>query len=256
MKYCLSSRQPHSVLKNVDEIKVAWKDKGYLLDLVEKFPEKEIILEWDGSNPEWKNWSMYSEKFACFTIAIPNLFLADIMNQEGLKWYWPFPVTSFAELQDVVALGPVYVQLGPPLSFSLKKVKAVTDIPCRMIVNDPKPIHLPKADTVRGQYVRPEDISIYEQWIDCVEFATESLKEEAAYLKIYKEQQEWPGNLNLIIRNLDKNVDNRGILEDFGERRANCGQRCMEGRGCGYCQLALDFTAKVQSFIKNRKVDK
>lgn len=255
MKYCVSSRQPMSVLKKVDEIRVTWKDKDYVLDLVEKCPDKTIILEWDGSNPEWKNWQMYSEKFAGFILCIQNLFLADILNQEGVKWYWGYPITSFAELQGVVALEPAYVELGPPLSFSLKKVKAVTDIPCRMVVNDPKPLHMPVADTIKGQYVRPEDISVYEEWIDCVEFKTESLKEESAYFKLYSEQKNWPGNLNLIIKDLGMNVDNRGILEDFGERRANCGQRCMEGRGCGYCKLALEFTEKVRAIAKNRNID-
>lgn len=252
MKYCLSCRQPDSVLKKVDEIKVEWRDREYIYDLIEKFPDKTIILMWDGSDPNWKTWQMFKEKLANFIIAVPNLFMVDILNQEGLKWYWPYPVTSFAELADVAALGPAYVELGPPVSFSLNKARNVTEVPFRMVVNDPKPIHMPRADTTRGQYVRPEDVSVYEEWVDCFEFKTDSLKEEATYLKIYKEQGNWPGNLTYIIRNLDRNVDNRGVLEDFGVRRAYCGQRCKEGRGCGYCELALTFTER----IKNLKVDK
>ena len=45
MKYCVSSRQPISVLRNADEIKVEYRDRQKMLDFIEDLPDKTYILE-------------------------------------------------------------------------------------------------------------------------------------------------------------------------------------------------------------------
>lgn len=45
MKYCLSGRQPLSVLKKCDEIKVEYCDKDKIIDYLEPLFDKTIILD-------------------------------------------------------------------------------------------------------------------------------------------------------------------------------------------------------------------
>lgn len=59
---------------------------------------------------------------------------------------------------------------------------------------------------------------------------------------IYQENGYWPGNLNLLFTNFNVNVDNRGLPEEIGETRANCGQRCMANSNCRFCETAVKFS--------------
>ena len=45
MKYCVAGRQPYSVLKKADEVKVQYRDIDRILDFIEKIPDKIVILE-------------------------------------------------------------------------------------------------------------------------------------------------------------------------------------------------------------------
>ena len=85
-------------------------------------------------------------------------------------------------------------------------------------------------------FIRPEDIQIYEKYVDVCEFLYEN---EAClvYLDIYKNKKEWFGNLAEIIDGLEINLDSRFILPKFGETRVKCGKRCFRGDPCHICEL-------------------
>jgi hypothetical protein len=72
------------------------------------------------------------------------------------------------------------------------------------------------------------------------------LKQEEVMLHVYKENQMWPGNLNLLIQGLDFNVDNRAIPDEFGQARIACGQKCWSTSGCHLCQIALQFAEQIR----------
>ena len=40
MRYCVSGRQPYSVLKRADEVKVAFRDRDRIMDFVENINNK------------------------------------------------------------------------------------------------------------------------------------------------------------------------------------------------------------------------
>ena len=58
MKYCLSARQPDSVLKKADEIKIELRDFKAIPDYVEKYADKTLILEFENMIPEEFNWEL------------------------------------------------------------------------------------------------------------------------------------------------------------------------------------------------------
>ena len=265
MRYCVSGRQPYSIMKKADEIKVAYIDRDRILDFVEKLPDKTIILDVPGNEAEWDTWHMYDEKFYEFYIALHNLSRWQEFNDHNIKWYWPYPITSYYELGMVLALKPSYLMIGPPLSFELDKVAMLAyledradQIPLRMVCNNTCPKYLPKVEGnntgICGQWVRPEDAAVYNSRVQCFEFENVDLKQEEVLLHVYKENQNWPGNLNLLIQNLGFNVDNRAIPEELGERRMNCGQRCWSTSSCHLCESALRFAESLRKEkIRRRK---
>jgi hypothetical protein len=97
-----------------------------------------------------------------------------------------------------------------------------------MSCNNARPNHLigrSGATGIYGQWVRPEDVEVYEEYVSTLEFdnVLQDLKKESTLLHVYKDNVEWPGNLNLLFDNFGINVDNRAIPEDLGETRMNCG---------------------------------
>ena len=99
MKYCLSGRHPLSLLKKVEEIKMEYRDREKILDYVEQIPEKTIILHIpkDTTDLNWNLYKMYSEKIN-FILEIEDLALVEECKENGIKFYWHYPITSFYEL--------------------------------------------------------------------------------------------------------------------------------------------------------------
>jgi hypothetical protein len=263
MRYCVNGRQQYSVLKRADEIKVAFNDKDKILDFVEKIPEAIVILDVPGNEEDWELWSMYSEVFTEFHIALHNLYRVNEFNEAGIKWYWPYPITSYYELCHIVKLNPSYLMIGPPLSFDLPKVQTMINtlsespIPVRMVANVAHPAYLPGDNDekfgLRGQWVRPEDVVHYEPYVQCLEFDEVKLSEEEVMLKVYKEDQNWPGNLYFLIRKLNYHVDNRAIPDELGPARVKCGQKCFSGSPCRLCVSTFRFADAIRKESYRRR---
>ena len=145
--------------------------------------------------------------------------------------------------------------LNAPLSFSLNKVKTITNIPIRMCPNLAYDAYIPRKNGIYGTWVRPEDINVYEAYVDTFEFIVDELGKESTLLHIYKDNGNWPGNLNLLLTNFNVNVDNRAIPEEIGQYRANCGQRCMGPTStCHFCETAMNFSNAIR--VKHYKDNK
>lgn len=257
MKYCLSGRQPLSVLKKCDEVRMKYKDAGRMFDYMEQIPDKTFIFNIPATTlPEeidWRLFNAFQEKVKII-FCIENLDLAQFCKSHKVDFYWAYNVTSFYELQGIVALGPSYVALGAPLSFSLSKVKAITkDIPLRLIVNLAQERYIPREDGIKGPWVRPEDIDKYAKYIDAVDFYhNEELTKESTLFHVYAENKKWPGNLNMLFTDFGVNVDNQVLPTDIGDMRMECGQRCMEGKNCNYCYNSIRLADILHKRYLNR----
>lgn len=260
MLYSVNGRQPYSVLQRADEIKVKYEDREILLDFLEKIPDKRIVLSVYGVDAnDWDLWKVYSEKFEDFMIALFDLDRWEEFNEHGIKWYWPYPITSFYELSTLIKLNPSQIMLGAPLTFDLERARDLTDIPFRMIPNVAALKYIPAAEKshgVFGQWVRPEDVKIYEEYISVFEFDKVDLSQEELMLRVYKEDQHWPGNLNLLLQDFNVNVDNRGIEDKLAEKRINCKQRCLSGGACRLCEREILFVDFIRRELRNRREGK
>ena len=96
--------------------------------------------------------------------------------------------------------------------------------------------YIHRKNGIIGTYVRPEDIDVYEPYVDICFFRFDTLAEERRLFSIYHDDKIWPGNLMLLIKNLNYNVDNRGIDKEFAERRLTCRQNCCRNGLCHYCE--------------------
>lgn len=247
MKYCVSGRQAMSILHNADEIKVRYEDRERIIDFITAgFTDKTIIVEIpkDIMSIDWHLLDAYNNDLN-LVLCLYNLAHIDECIQHKVKYYWAYPITSYYELRGLIALKPYYLHLGMPLCFDLANIKKITDIPIRLTANVAYDAYIPREDGVCGQWIRPEDVTHYDTYVEALEFANVDLTAEKTLLHIYKDNKEWPGDLNILIKNLNYNIDNRALPDEIGTIRLTCGQRCMFNGCCSYCKQAFNFAQHI-----------
>lgn len=254
MKSCLSSRQSALYLQKANEIKVQFRDRKIIPELAEKYPNATIILRFalgDTIEPtELKKYKVLTKDklIACLS----DLDMVNMCKSNKVPFYWGFPIQNFYQLDALKTLGVCYVLLDAPLFFSMDKVKAY-GIPVRAIPNVANTDGLPHTDGVVGTWMRPEDVPMYEEYVEALEFERcDQLQEQGLY-RVYFEQKEWKVELGILVSDLNHIGNNRYIEPEVMKRRLNCGQRCKEGAACHFCWSALDMAnADLLKKIKNQ----
>lgn len=245
MKYSVSSRQQPEYLSKCDEIKVLWNDRDIIFDLVTKYPGKTINLcrYYIHSNDDidWKEIKNY-QKLARDNFVFGLSYIDELRECKAndIQFYYLEPIRTFRELQGVKALGARWAIIDAPLFFQMDKVKEV-GVPLRATANMSIRELLPYPDGVPGPWIRPEDMDMYEPYIDTIEFGRVNLDQERALFRIYTEQKKWSGDLGLIIQDINYMGTNRMIPSDLTKKRLNCGQRCQIDAKCHYCWRMLDL---------------
>lgn len=247
MKYSLSSRQTAEYLNKCDEIKVKYRDRDIIFDLIEKYPGKTINLVKDFSDTEIIDWKEIG-KF--ITLTQGNFILGVSFNDEllsckklaqekNLKFYYTKPIKSYQELFDLVGYIRVsQVIVDAPLFFDLENVRRQFghyDVSIRVCANSSRKNAELCTNGLYGAWIRPEDITMYDDLIDIVDFDFKELSEERALFRIYAEGQGWPSELGVIVSNLNYPFWNDGVSSAFTRNRISCRQKCMEGSSCQTC---------------------
>lgn len=112
-----------------------------------------------------------------FYVCLYNYEHIEKCKEYKLKYYWGIPLTTLYELRGICQLGVSFALIGAPLAFNLKKAKETAkNIRLRMIPNMGFTDHIARIDGVHGAWVRPEDISLYEKYIDTFEFIAKDLQ--------------------------------------------------------------------------------
>ena len=239
MNYCLSSQVDKEYYKKVQEIRIKYKELNKLLDIYELNSNLSIILTITSQQKDEIKWDeidkynkMWQNKIIIETDSFDIMDAAKLFN---IRYFYAIPVNSFYDLKALVDYGCCDVKIDAPLTHMLDILDKF-DITIRMSPNIAYYAFIPRENGICGPWIRPEDIPAYETYVDTIEFQGVDLQAERALLHVYKDNGNWPGNLNLLLKNLRYDVDNRGFKEDFGSRRCVCKQRCMSTGTCKLCE--------------------
>ena len=254
MNYMLSCRQSLAAMRKADEIRVLYQDRGRLRDMLADPME----LEWDqdiviylpaNTVIDWSEINVYRDVFKLVFSVEDTHDIQMVKNQGYYEVFWSYPVSTFYELRGLIDLGVTQVLLDAPLYFDLPTVKEICgDVEIRLIANKCFNNYMERKDGILGTYIRPEDVDAYSEYVDHIEFAATDLRQERTLLHIYRDEY-WPGNLNLLLTNLNYNVDNRGFPADFAERRIKCAHRCQRTGLCHYCITQFKYINTIQENI-------
>lgn len=260
MKVCLSSRQSAEYLQKADEIRVASQDHRIIPDLSERYPEAIIILELEPhANAVISLETIKEYNILCrgnFILCINDLSpeTTGYLDANEIKYFWGYTITTPYELESLARFTNVcYVRIGAPLFFDMRLV-AEYGIPVRHAPNLAHPGYLPQQDGVNGIWIRPEDLNLYEPTIATIEFVGVNMSAERALFRIYMEEHEWPGELNIIITNLHHEGFNRMLDSELTEVRMHCRQKCAAKDPCRLCWRALDLAnpEKIRTYAEEQ----
>lgn len=241
MKYCLRSRVAPHLLAEADEIKVDYRDRTTIPDLAHTYPDKTIIL-FSPLNPEeldFKEISQYN--LLCnsnFIMNLNNLRLVTPIKDLGIRFMLDMTISSYWELEGLQNLGAEYAYVGIPLFFDLRgswkydiKLRAIPTIAYNDI--------FPHDNGICGQWIRPEDVDKYEDYIDVLEFEACDIAREQTLFKVYAKDKSWSTRLDILVPDLGSPAINRLISPRVINARLVCRQRCKNGGHCNLCNTAL-----------------
>lgn len=244
MRFCLKGTQTAEFLNKADEISVKYKDRTTLIDIIHDYPNKTYILDCFGVDmienwDEIKQFNVMAQNNLILKVA--NIGMLRACQENDIKRFFGYPILSFYELNSFMMIGVEYVILDTTLFFQMDKMKNF-DVKIRAIPNVAYNDGLPHMDGVCGTWIRPEDLAtIYEEYIDTVEFEDCDKEKEQVLYRIYAEEKEWRTDLDLIITNLDYPGVNRMIKTEDSKARLDCGHRCQSGSFCKRCYRMFDM---------------
>lgn len=247
MKVCLNSHCSPEYLEKADEIKISYKDRNKIIDYVEKYPKATIILSLRDASEDiettWEEINRYQT--LCkgkFLFAATTIQQIHECNLREIKFYLDRPVSTYEELYWLKKYKAEYILIEAPLFFDLKNVSYICNTFCSLRIapnvayyaND-----VPRSNGIYGSWIRPEDIDLYSDYIDTIEFEDCDVRKEEALYRVYMETKKWPMDLNKLITNLGTPINNFYIPDTFGLVRLTCGQTCVSGGACHLCDRVI-----------------
>ena len=171
--------------------------------------------------------------------------------QELIKLSIPFFYDKVAETWDelvsLVYAGVSDVYIGSELGFEIKDVSRVChthNVKVRVYPNVAQTsAPFKNVSTITAFFIRPEDVDLYEKYIDVMQFFGPKDRQRVLH-QIYSKQS-WPGKISDIIIGLESDINNSAIAPRFAEGRINCKKRCNQDR-CSLCENVFIFGQAVE----------
>lgn len=180
--------------------------------------------------------------------------LESLLSSNQLPHYYQELIGDWDRFRGFLTLDVTDIFITGELCFSLYNVsdlaiEAQKSLRCYCNICQTSWPKLPSSKTF---FIRPEDIPLYENYINVFEFyfspeeKIHSNKLNILY-KIYHQEQKWRGNLAEIISGFNESINNAYIIPKFGERRINCDKRCLHSySSCHICDRIIELAESLK----------
>ena len=271
MKYCINYSNKSHIIDKVDEILIRY-DKNKILELFTQFipahlNQRVIVQLMEENNIDTivnnlkKIISIYNEnKDIKFDIQLPfyNQKFIEELKDTNLKYFFKAVANSWDKFTGLISQNVSDIYITDELAFELDKVAEIAhknNIKVRIYPNIAQS-RWDKLSDILKFFIRPEDIEMYEPYVDVCEFYGDKAQQIDTYYKIYQEDKKWFGDLQEIIIGLDSKIDSRYIIPRFAEKRIKCGKDCLKGGKCEMCKRILDLSEQLENAHLIVQIDK
>ena len=233
MKYSFRYYNDNAAMEIADEIIIKYTEKDpELINFVKKYSNKRIVVDTSHKNEELE------EDIDIFKAAEVTV-MATLENYIPLKnnnipFFFCEEALSLRDFSLYLNKGVTDIRIDGELGFFLPSLKEHTEINIRV-----SPNFALDSNNLTSFFIRPEDLELYENYIDIIEFRGHVAKQSILY-ENYTKDKKWGGDLNILIHNAPS-IDNTQILPNFGKNRLNCKMRCTYG-ACEICKHIQDVS--------------
>jgi hypothetical protein len=259
MKYCVEYKKQFRYTNDVDELTITFnRNDESLLDFLLAHKNQRIIIEIKNKQDEFiaydciKFFDAAMKKYPDLNFAF-NLgnysktaprFYALFTNYQ---FFFADIVTNWDKFNGLLELGVSDIYIAEDICFELDKVAEIAhskNVQLRVFPNVAQSSWY-RTPALKKFFIRPEDIPVYEQYIDVCEFYGRDNSIETMF-RVYAIDKKWFGKLNELIISFDSEIDSRNILPNFAEKRVKCGKKCAKGRPCRICDAMENLSAVLE----------
>ena len=238
MKYCINYYGNFRYLNEIDEIIFDYTGVGDILNFIQEKikPEQRVLLS-----------LVHAEDLDALVPIVdrlkeihPNytIILKKDQLTHRIKDNHPFFLgeycKTFDQVYSFIELDVTDIYIVETLGFSIKDMGTYAhehNVKVRVLPNVAQSTlgSLSQLPHECRFFIRPEDVSVYEPYVDVFELFGDNHKLSVTY-EIYKEGN-WKGALGNLIKGLplDFSLD---AQSPYGEYRLNCGQKCYKCKMC------------------------
>lgn len=250
MKYAIHYFRGCRTLNIADELIIRYNHKTEeLISFAHNLPKgQRLVVDCSQLEELAGNFTIFMrarKEHKNFAIRITKAQSQSVIDFDDLMipWFFAEGASTMEELEWMLGLGVSDVYVINDLGFHMKEVAKkchMNETNVRIYPNVAQSQKETKEDTIKYFFVRPEDIELYEDYVDVCEFWGPLGKQSVLY-DIYTDGR-WAGDLNSLILNTDFEIANTTVVPYFGEARVNCCKRC-ESNKCDICGVVQSFAA-------------
>ena len=255
MRYCLRYANSSKIKNVTDEISIIYNRQfdelmNFLQEhltqrvvlVVEQIPEFCASQEWHklgavvDAYPDLKLAVCLGSLHKAQAITIEMQETINHLKERNIEYFFGALIKTWDQLDYYIGLGVSDVYLVEDICFELGAASAICNrnrVRIRVFPNVAQ-CSIGARPALKKFFIRPEDVPIYEQYVDTFEFWGPLERQDVFYL-IYHDKQRWFGDLKEIIFDLNEPLDSRRIMPLFGKVRATCGKRCLKNKHCNIC---------------------
>lgn len=175
-----------------------------------------------------------------FPLTEKSLNICRTFQDKQISYFFNYYCRTKTSLMRIFDLGVSDIYVHGELCFSLKDIQALKlrePVKFRTVPNQPTMTEIETyIDPIKTFWIRPQDLDVYEKYIDVLEFPPAT---SIALLRVYKERK-WEGRMIDIIPETELEVCASSIPPTFGEVRVNCGLECAYNN-CQICAGCINF---------------
>ena len=259
MKYCIRYNNKSDKLDEVHEISIIYQGQdASLVDFLSSHYLTRIVLRVSNIETFKDNCedmilkAIHSQyPHYNFTVCFEINKIKEVRdNEDYLKelafpWFVSCPITNWDELYYISQLGASDAYICEALAFELPDVSYYCHKHNLLVRVYPNVAQSCVKPDILSFFIRPEDIDLYEPYIDILEFYGPVEKQDIL-LHVYRDSKSWPYDLSILILGLT-NLANLKINPRFGYARLGCGKECLKGSNCRLCHHLAKVAAMAQS---------
>lgn len=255
MKYCLNY---DNKILNPDELALSAHHLGYYS---QKDSAKRIIiiLKDDELTEEMTaELTKAKNRIPNYTIKTYSSVVLQMLLDLGFNAFLGYTIDNWELFYELAEIGVSDIEVSGSICFQtarLKQEKETYNLILRCTPNFLVNALFPKSKKshVNNFFIRPEDISSYEDIIDVFDFSAIASERQKVCFNIYS-RGHFDDDISHLIPAIGIHTHNAYIDSSFAEARLNCGQACIQkGRHCHLCSSICKLTDTLVDRFVNKK---